>query len=59
MTNEEREREIAEVEEEIAYLKELVADYECCTADNYSDALNRILVREQAALAELRRGWKG
>ena len=50
----EREEQIRLVEEEIALAMEIVSDVK----DEYEDAARRILAREQAALAELKRGMK-
>lgn len=48
-----RERKIAEVEEEIEWLTQLRKLVPC------GNKRRRILTRERAALAELKRGWKG
>lgn len=57
---EQREREIAEVQEEIAILNEGVELAASTDADErkYGIPFKRILVVEQARLAELRRGMK-
>ena len=57
---EQREREIAEVEEEIAILNEGVELAASTDADErkYGIPFKRILARLQAVLAELRRGMK-
>lgn len=49
-----REREIAEVEEEIEIIEAIVGLY----ASHGGNKFRRILAREQAVLAELRRGMK-
>jgi hypothetical protein len=51
-----REKQIAEVGEEITWLEGFSAFAEHSV---YGPARERILARERAALAELRRGWKG
>lgn len=51
---EHREREIAEVEEEIEIIEAIVGLY----ASHGGNKFRRILAREQAVLAELRRGMK-
>lgn len=53
-----REAEIAELEQEIEFLKR-VETYGSFVVSIWQTTRLRILAREQAALAELLRGWKG
>lgn len=54
------ERKIADVREEIALITVLAGLCVACATDveDYGPKLCRILAREQAALAELLRGWR-
>jgi len=57
MTNEEREEEIRQVESEIKLLHEFEQSLRV-NSSHRPIVLQRILAREQAALAELKRGLK-
>ena len=55
MTNEEREEEIRQVGEEIAYLHNIMGE---AVNKAPTHCIHRILAHEQATLAELKRGLK-